>query len=270
MTQLKLRFKFNPGRTGAPMDKLGDFSVQCEKFLRSLTYDLGVQVKKGQWLAQNFSNGSVEFDSIFAESVPDNIAQQGIQALIGLSGQDPVSVCNKGLIGYGTLAEFAKIGKSLDPDESYYIKLDYIEHSISDWREISYGKSAEIRKLLEAPFISSGSFQGVPYSWHSGARPSFFQAREIVNGALVHCTYEQSIYLKVHNAFKKLGNIMHVYGDITWDKPTNSIIDVAVKDIEITSSISEAEFEKLFGSMSNYTGDFGTADYIDWVRGDAE
>ena len=82
MARLRIRLVFNPGRIGAPMDKLGEFSSQTERFLRSLSFDLGIEARKGEWIAENFTNDSVSFDAEFAAPVPDEVAIRGREALL--------------------------------------------------------------------------------------------------------------------------------------------------------------------------------------------
>jgi hypothetical protein len=271
MARLRIRLVFNPGRIGSPMDKLGEYASQTERFLRSLTNDLGIDVSKGDWLARNFSNGSVEFDGELATALSDEDAERGREALAAISGDDPLSACSKGLVGYSTVAEFAKIGRPLDPDEKFVIGLYHNgETAPSEWREVDYRKASEIRQLLDAPIVSYGSVQGTIHAWHTGARPGFFQVRELSTGSLIRCVYKNEFHEKVHRATREPYTVVHVYGRIEWDRAANSIIEVQVSDIETAEPLTEAQFDRLFGSIPEFTGPMSTGDYIEWLRGDAE
>jgi hypothetical protein len=271
MGQLRVRFVFNPGRVGSPMDKLGEFSSQTEKFLRSLSIDLGIETKKGQWLALHFADGSFEFDAELSVPVSDAEAARGREALSMITGEHPLDACNKGIVGHVTVAEFARIGRPLDFDEKFRVGIySNGEATPSEWREVDYRKTAEIRQLLDTPLISYGSVQGIVHAWHIGASPGFFQMRELSSGSLVHCFYRGDLYAKVHQATHVSNTVIHVYGDIRWDRVTNAIITMDAKDLEITEALPEQDFERLFGSMPDFTGTMSTADYIDWLRGDAE
>lgn len=96
MSHLKLRLRFNPGREGTPLDKLGDFATQMEKFLRAFAADLGVTVQKGEWLAKEFRNESTSWDTLYVEPVDDEVTRAGMKALDALTGPDPYSACNAG------------------------------------------------------------------------------------------------------------------------------------------------------------------------------
>jgi hypothetical protein len=271
MARLRIRLQFNPGRVGSPMDKLGEFSSQTERFLRSLSLDLGIKIKKGDWLARNFSNGSVEFDGELATAIPDEIATRGREALAAIVGDQPLDAFNRGLVGYTTIAEFAKIGTVLDSDEKFLVGLYQDgEARPAEWREVDYQKTAEIRRLLDAPMISYGAVQGTVHAWYTGARPSYFQLRELASGSLVRCIYKNDLYGKVHQATRVPNMVVYVYGEIHWDRATNAIIEVDAADLDPAEPLTEAQFQSIFGSMPEFTGTMSTADYIEWLRGDAE
>jgi hypothetical protein len=100
MAHLKLRLRFNPGREGTPLDKLGDFATQTEKFLRAFASDLGVTVQKGEWLAKEFRNESTSWDTLYVEPVDDEVTRAGLKALDALTGPDPYSACSVGTFSY--------------------------------------------------------------------------------------------------------------------------------------------------------------------------
>src|SRR5437868_4265123 len=138
MANLKIKFRFNPGGVGAPMDRLGEFAEQTEKFLRSLSADLGLESKKGLWLAKNFRNESVGFDAEFAGAVADATAIRGNRALEKIFGANAVGAIGDD-VSYATLAEFSKIGNALEPAE-YFTAAVYTDSDIeaSLERRITY------------------------------------------------------------------------------------------------------------------------------------
>lgn len=267
MARLRVRFRFNPGRTGAPMDKLGDFASQTERFLRSLARDLGVPAKKGGWLALEFTNDSVAFDGQLSEAVPAAVVARGNEALELITGDDPIAACDKGLIDYTTAAEFSKVGLVLDADERFLIGV-YENGESPQWREVTYAHAAELRRLLSAPIVAYGSAQGVMHAWHSGATPPFFQLRELATGDLVRCEYPPQLHAKVLRAHEQLEKtVVHVYGRIRWDRTKNHILEIVADDIELTQPLTDIEFHRLFGSMPEFTGEMTTDEYVDWIRG---
>ncbi|GEM_PF-1629038 len=271
MASLKIRLRFNPGRTKAPMDKLGGFASQAEKFLRALAADLGVDVKKGKWLAHTFTNESVAFDGEYSEPVDDTVVTKGNEALLIMSGADPLAACNDGRVSSRTMGEFAKLGTLLDPDEHFFIGLYTADlEEVQEWRSVTHKRAAEIKQILEAPYTTMGSIQGIVHAWHSGAKPKFFQIRELATGALIRCEYESALHARVHVATRSPNTVAHVYGLIHWDRISDTATVVEVNDVEVVEPISEADFNSLFGSAPGFTGDISTGDYISWMRGDGD
>lgn len=268
MPHLKLRLRFNPGREGTPLDKLGDFATQAEKFLRSFAADLGVTVQKGEWLAKDFRNESTSWDTLYVETVDEKVIRDGVRVIDALTGPDPYAASSAGTFSYSTLLEFSKIGKGMDPDEVYYIGA--YEHDADQeplWREVSYRKVAEIRKFLETPQIIYGAVQGVLHAWFPGASPPFMHLRPLDDGELVKCICTPEQYGSVHEATKVPNTVLMVYGDVAWDRGTQTIQSVQVKDIEDSNQISPDQFDSLFGSMPGATGKLTTSEYIDLMRG---
>lgn len=271
MSRLKLRIRFNPGRTGAPLDRLGEFTAQVERFLRSLATDLGVQSKKGLWLASQFSNESVGFDSEFAEAIREAQAVTGIEALETILGENTLAAIERGLVSYGTVAEFSRIGKALAPDD-YFLMGVYGVSGVDapDLKKVTYKKTAELRQLLEAPYITAGSVQGIVHSWHQGAEEPFFNIRELSTGELIRCDYSDEIYAKIHAATKEKNTVVIVYGQMEWDRATNLVIALHLTDIEAIKPLRPHEFETMAGIAPNFTGAMTTGEYISWVRGDED
>jgi hypothetical protein len=135
-------------------------------------------------------------------------------------------------------------------------------------REVTYGRMHEIRQLLEVPIVSSGCVQGVFHIWHIGA-PASFTIRELSSGKLSKVYYPPELYRKVHEATRKENSVLLVHGEIQWDRTTNNF-EVSARDIEVTRTLSENEFDRIFGSMPNFTGNLSTSDYIDSLRGDGD
>jgi hypothetical protein len=253
------------------MDKLGEFSSQTERFLRSLAIDLGLPIRKGEWLASKFSNESVAFDGEYPGAVPEAVAAKGLDALKLISGEEPLAAVNRGVVSFGTAAEFSRIGRIMDPDEKFYIGLyEHDEGQPNEWREVTYRRAAEMRQLLDAPIASYGSVQGTLHAWHQGSDPSFFVVRELATNALVRVNYKAALHTKVLKAHERPLSVVHVYGDIQWDRATGTILTMDVTDIEVSEPLTEFEFQKLIGSAPTLTGALTTEEYIEWVRGDGE
>jgi hypothetical protein len=272
MARLRVRFKFNPGRKGAPLDRLGEFTVQAEKFLRSLAHDLNLEAKKGEWIADNFHNASFDCDAEYGGDLTDSDRNHGITALDAIFGDDPLTACSSGMVTPLTVAEYAKIGEVLSPGDYFEAGIYKDDDAVEPppLRQVTYKKTEEIKRLLRTPYISEGAVQGVTYNWAFGADPPFFNIRALQSSQLVRCEYEKELYQRVHDATAVENAVVMVYGTLHWDRLTDAIVRIRVSDIERTNSLSIAEFNRLFGSAPEFTGDMSTAEYIEWVRGDGQ
>lgn len=269
MSNLRLRLRFNPGRDGMPLDKVGEIAVQAEKFLRAFADGLGVDAKKGEWLAKRFENESVSYDAEFAHAVDSSVTDAGREVLALLTGDDPIAACSRGLIEYDVLSEFSKIGKSMDPDEVFYIGTYESDTAARPtWHPVKYRTTEDIRRFLETPFITYGSVQGIMHNWAFGASPPFFHLREVTTGDLVKCVCSVEQYRAIHEVTTEPNSLLNVYGDIQWDRGDDTMVQITVERVEGIQLLSPEDFDKLFGSMPDATGQLSTSEFIAKLRGD--
>jgi hypothetical protein len=115
-------------------------------------------------------------------------------------------------------------------------------------KQVSYRQAAEVKQLLDTPYVSYGSVQGVMHAWIMEGGAQSFTVRDLSSGSLVKCSYDKALYAKVHEATETQGCVLIVYGDMQWDRATNAIVDVSVTDLQITRKLTETEFNGLFGA----------------------
>ena len=81
--------------------------------------------------------------------------------------------------------------------------------------------------------------------------------------------YKPDLHAKiVHAHASERHTVIHVYGDIRWDRATRRILEISAVDIDLTQPLTDAGFNRLFGSMPEFTGDMTTTDYLGWIRED--
>ena len=80
--------------------------------------------------------------------------------------------------------------------------------------------------------------------------------------------YPTRLYNDVVDALRERTTVLHVAGDTTFDRATRAIVEMRVDRIEKARMLSSEEFDQLFGSMPDFTGDLNTDDYIDAIRED--
>ena len=267
MARIRVRFEMNRGRTGAPLEKLGEISKQAERFLRSVAADVKLDVRKGEWLAVNFENGSVAYDAEFQGDVHEGTARAYMSALKFVADYDVEVDGTNGIVSENTLLEYARIGQIIDPDEVVGIGLYDGGSKKPKWRTITYNKASQIRGQIEAPILAYGSVQGMIYSLIKEAEKPNFRLRELATDRLVRCYYTSDQYPQVYAALKERSAIVHVSGNLTLDRITRSVETMEVHRIDQVEALSGADFERFFGSSPRLTGDMETEEFIESVRG---
>jgi len=268
MARLRLRFQLNKGRLGAPLAKLGKIAEQAERFLRALSTEVEIDQSAGDWLAINFANSSVSYDAEFQGDVTPAQAAIFSRHLEYIVDYDPDNEGAQGMVRPGTLAEFARIGSLIDPDEVIGIGVYRDERSKPIWRQISYAKTVRIRHAVEAPLPTYGAVQGIIHSLQKEARQPYFQVRELSTESLVRCTYTVAQYPNVAAALQERTSVVHVSGNITYDRVTRTASELHLDRLEKARVLTPAEFEKFFGSSPTFTSEMSTDDYIDSLRED--
>lgn len=252
MATLKIRFSINKGRHGAPLAKLARISEQAEKFLRSLAADSGVEVKQGEWLAANFKNGSVEYDAEFQGAINSAAAQIFVRGAEMLADYDPATEGLNSSITEATILEYSKIGALIDPDETIGMGIYPALGGKPKWRQITYGRTAVIRKLMESPIPSFGSIQGLIHTWHKESREPHIQIKELATEANVRVYYPGRLYSQVADAVRERNTIIMVCGNMLYDRASHNAVEMRAEKIEKMPVLSSAEFEAFFGSAPQF------------------
>jgi hypothetical protein len=269
MAQIKLRIELNKGRTGAPLDKLGDIARQMERFLRSLAADLKLEIRPSEWLAVNFKNGSVSWDSALQEEVAESDVRRFNNCIEFITDYDPETEGTNGLISDLTLLEYGRIGERIDPDEIIGVGI-YPSNGQRRlrWRRIEYRKAGRIRRAIEAPIYSYGSVQGEMHSLIKGVARPYFQLREFASNQLVRCFYESDLYADVHRALEHRNAVVHATGQMRLDRARRAVEDMQVERLDRVEPLTDEEFLSLFGAAPDLTGELSTDEYIAHIRGD--
>jgi len=255
MARLKVRLILNQGRRGAPLTKLGKIAEQAERFLRTLASDCQVDTKPGEWLAVEFDNGSVAYDAEFQGDVSPAIAAIFSRNLEVLADYDAEVEGLNLAVSQGTALEYARIGSLIDPDEVIALGIYPPRGGQLKWRQITYGKSASLRREIETPLPSYGAVQGILHAWFKEAKDPHFHLRELSTDALVKVIYTPSLYSNVAQAVQERSTILMVSGDMLFDRATRVASELRAERIDRVGMLSTAEFEGFFGSAPDFVAD---------------
>jgi hypothetical protein len=268
VAKLRVRLEINRGRTGAPLSKLARIAEQTEKFLRALAADSGVPTKPNEWLAVNFKNGSVSFDSEFQGEIAVAAAEIYARNLEFVADFDADVEGANGSVSDSTLAEYARLGTLIDPDEVIGLGIYRPASRKPRWRQISYSKTAEIRQRIETPLPGYGAVQGILHAWFKEVRDPHFQLRELSTNNLVACFYTADHYDDVARAVRERTTILHVSGSMMFDRVRRVATELRADRIDRAEMLDPKEFEALFGSDPAFTGTASTAEFMDEMRQD--
>lgn len=252
MARFKIRLVLNRGRHGAPLGKFGRIAEQTERFLRALASDSKVNTQPGQWLALNFKDGSLEYDAEFQGDVNAGDAQIFARNLEFLADYDAESDGLNGSVSHGTALEFSKIGMLIDPDEVIGLGIYPGRGGSPKWREITYIKTASLRREVEAPLPAFGAVQGIIHAWFKEAREPNFQIRELSTDTLVKVTYPPMLYSAVAQAVQERTTMLIVSGDMMYNRVTRLPYDMHASRIERQGMLSAREFEAFVGSAPEF------------------
>lgn len=267
MAQVKVRIELNKGRKGAPLEKLGDVSRQLDRFLRALAADLKLDVKRGDWLAVNFRNGSISWDVALQEEVSDAQARRFTTCLEFIADFDSDSESTNGLVSENTLLQYSKLGEHIDPDEVIGIGMYSPERRRLKWRRIDYRRASRIRRAIEEPLVAYGSIQGALASVILEGRRPYFTVRELASDQTVRCYYDLRLYDEVVRALSQRNAIIHASGDLRLDRATRAVGEMEVERIDRIEPLTDEEFRAFIGMAPDLTGQQSTQEYITEHRG---
>lgn len=272
MAQIKIKVIINEGRKGVSLDKLSSFSGEWEQFLRSLSADSGIDIKKGQWIANNFENNTVSFNAE-TNSVDDEEAVRFSTNYDFVVDYDPdlgphinIPVSNDTLLRYANLIDVLDVGEQAKM--GLYRNGEIKE---KDWKTVTKDHAIKIRREIQAHTEYYGTISGVIHALYKEVPQPYFQIREQLKQGLIKCEYGKNIiYETIYRALEREHAIVYVHGLITASALTKEIERIVVDSIEAAPELTREDYDKFFGMEPNYTGNKSTADAINDFWGDDE
>ncbi len=249
------------------MDKLAKIAGETEKFLRFLSSDIGARSTIGEWISKNFYNSSVGFTVELANPVDDVVLSKFNSSVdFFVSFREGRSTIN-GSYSPRTIKQFVALGKSLDADELMRIGLyKSADAEDAEWRDLSRRPALDIERYIETPLIYHGSIQGRLATWYKEA--NYFDLKESLFGRTVKCQYDDSKYKEIHSLYGDKNTVVHVVGIVEAERIDGTPKSIQVEHLKYYDSLTDKEFQKLFGIAPDLTGDESTESFIDRMRSD--
>lgn len=265
MANLRVRIVINKGREGAPLDKLGQIASEAERFLRLLAEDVGLTIPKGEWLAENFANGSVYFDAVHAAEYEWSQISTFNRGLDYVAAFDPDRQRVDGVASAKTIRQFARIADPLSIDDKVSFGLYEPEGTkVARWKPLSKPLAMKIAKKLDEVIEYHGSVQGAIHALFK--TEMYFKLRHGLTGELVNCHFRQDLYDQVINALSRQDALVYVGGMIRARRADQSIEAVSVTHIRTAPTLSDEQYRAFFGCAPGLTGPISTEDYIEEAR----
>jgi hypothetical protein len=267
MSALRIRIELNKGRIGMPLGKLARVCNEATKFLEMLSEDLNLPASES-WVAEEFENGSVNFDvrhGIQIDPVMAEVARQALGMVICETSENlPIAV----RVRTETRRQFRRITRALDPDE--YMRIGVYrgdERRPENWFAVQRSDAVEIQEGT----IDRGTYgevQGVVNAFFKEHQPPFVRIRELATGNLVKCFFRPEQYQAAVELLEDREAVVFVEGWLREDASTGATREVRVEDFTPAVEFDLNSVEALYGAIPDYTGDVTSEQFVTRVRGD--
>jgi hypothetical protein len=260
MSDITLKIELNKGRRGIVMQKFAKIMEEAEKFLESFAADMNLS--KTEWLAENFDNGSVEFQLSYAGIAEPNIVTLSNKALGCLINPETTF----GTLDYGlsqqTLAHFAKIAHPLDVD-------DYIAFGSRNgdnkpnWQKLTKERSMLIEKQANQMTERYAGFQGTITALFKDNYSCWL--KDYLTDNRVVCFYKNEHYPQIWRSLEKRDALVNIEG---WYIAKGNESRLKIESIKPLPDYEEGDIDAFFGCDKDFTGGKTTEEHLNEIRGE--
>ncbi|MEQ1513243.1 MAG: hypothetical protein ABL934_11275 [Lysobacteraceae bacterium] len=267
MSALRIRIELNKGRVGMPFGKLASVCQEATRFLEMLCEDL--ELPEGDsWVAEDFENGSVNFDvrhTVQIDPVIAEAARQAMGMVIGETSENlPVAV----RIRTETRRQFRKVTRTLDADESMRIGVYRgNEDRPESWYQVQRSDAMELTEGI-VDRNTYGEVQGVVNAFFKEHQPPYVRIRELSTGNLVKCFFRADQYQAAVELLEDKNAVVFVEGWLREDVSSGATREVRVEDFTPAVEFDEKAVEGLFGAVADYTGNLTSEQFVKRIRGE--
>jgi hypothetical protein len=128
MARLRVRVELNRGGVGIPLHKLASVVQESQRFFQMLAQDVHIEKDRGEWLAFDLDNGSLNFTAEYVGPVSTEQVSEFYAAFDGVTS-----------LRRATIAQFTRIAEAIGEDELIGFGLygSDQESEPSEWRCLS-------------------------------------------------------------------------------------------------------------------------------------
>jgi hypothetical protein len=147
MARLRVRVELNRGGVGIPLHKLSSVVQEAEKFFQMLAEDVRIEKDRGEWLAFDFDNESLNFTAEYVGPASPEQVQAFAAAFDGTTS-----------LRRATIAQFTHITDAIGEDELIGFGLYHEDHETepSEWRCLSRRDALRIADEIQVLLGAAG------------------------------------------------------------------------------------------------------------------
>lgn len=267
VAELRIRVELNKGRKGIPLEKLASISEETVRFLNMLAADLALGVPDHNWLAENFDNGSVDFDCRFTQTLDPSLLARGQRALRMVFTNDHGNGDVNVIVRPETRRQYARIARPIDPDEVVRFGL-YANGGAEpqDWFELTKRISEQIEEPFTGRRESFGEIQAIVHAFFKETERPYLKMRELSTRQLVNCYFPAEMYRSAVEVLNDPDAVVFVEGWVKEDPETGFVTDIEATDFRLAPAFRYDSYSAGRGSMPDYTGGLTTRDFLEKLR----
>lgn len=267
MADLRIKIELNKGRKGIPLDKLAAITERTMRLLNMVAHDLGFSSPQHAWLAENFENGSVDFDCRFAGTLDEATLRFAQRALCTVFANDYTDPEMSVRIRPETRRQYARVAQPIDPDEvigfGVYSNGERTPHQ---WFQLTRKLADVIEEPLQTSRESFGEVQGIVHAFFKETDRPYLKIRELSTQQLVNCYFPPTLYRGAVEVMADPDAVVFVEGWVKEDAESGFATEIEVTDFRLAPEFSAEVYRATLGSLPDYTGSLSTAEFLEGVR----
>lgn len=237
MARLRVRVEMNRGGVGIPLHKLSSVVEQAERFFQMLAEDVHIEKDRGEWLAFDFDNESLNFTAEYVGPASQDQVQAFAAAFDGTTS-----------LRRTTIAQFTRITEAIGEDEVIGFGLYHSDQEAepAEWRCLSRRDALRIADEIQMLLGAAGELDQathLPAVKDTGMGARMFKERHDRGVLAGEQSKAPSLLREVEANLSK--RIARLEGDV--DEHSESI-----RELRDTSGATEVSFRNLLTSVETF------------------
>ncbi|WP_148300518.1 hypothetical protein [Holophaga foetida] len=266
MSELKIRIELNKGGVGMPLEKLVVRADHLVRFLNAVVADLGLQKGQAAWLAEDFANGSVDFDCRLSGEISPQVVDDTRSLLDSFFGNKPPEPLLALKVTPGTKGQFRRLTSNLDPNELIRVSLYQPSNGeLGPWLLVSDSSSSLLDEEPRLGRTYYGEVQGTVAALFKEGKLHLW-VRDLSTDRRVRCSFAPDLYPEAVRALNDPGAVVFIDGQVTEDPDTGDTVEIQAEHIRPAPQFSLDLFNSMLGAIPDYTDPMTTLEHTEVFR----